>query len=233
MKDLIIVTGGHGRFAKILKKKNKILNLKFLSKNKLNILSPKSISRCFLKYKPKIILHTAGLSRPMIEHEKNISKSIDLNIVGTANLVKACTKFNVKIVYFSTIYVYDCIKGNFKETDPVKPLNNYGFSKLGGECSVIMYKNSLILRIQMTKKPFIYGKAYVNLISNYIYHEELVEILPKIINQYGILNIGGKKQSVFEFAKKSKKVLKRIRINKKSKIPLNQTMNLKKLKKLI
>ena len=36
-------------------------------------------------------------------------------------------------------------KGNYSEEDPVKPWNNYGWSKLGGECAVQMYKNSLIL----------------------------------------------------------------------------------------
>ena len=34
MKKIIIVSGGEGRFAKILKKKNKDLNLIFLSKKK-------------------------------------------------------------------------------------------------------------------------------------------------------------------------------------------------------
>ena len=59
--------------------------------------------------------------------------------------------------YFSTGYVYQGIKGNYSETDPVKPFNNYGLSKLAGECAVSMYKNSLILRICMTEKPFIHN----------------------------------------------------------------------------
>ena len=46
MKDLIIVTGANGRFAKVLKKKNTKLNLVFLNKNELNILDTKSIKRC-------------------------------------------------------------------------------------------------------------------------------------------------------------------------------------------
>ena len=94
-------------------------------------------------------------------HEKNIKKSINLNIIGTANLVKICELFKVKIIYFSTGYVYEGIKGNYKETDPVKPFNNYGLSKLGGECSVSMYHNHLILRVTMTEKPFAYEKAYL------------------------------------------------------------------------
>ena len=68
MKKLIIVTGGDGRFANVLKKKNKKLNLNFLSKKELNILDKKSIKKAILKYKPKSILHCAALSRPMSLH---------------------------------------------------------------------------------------------------------------------------------------------------------------------
>ena len=78
-------------------------------------------------------------------HEKNISKSINLNIIGTCKLVNIASKFKIKIIYLSTSYVYPGNKGNYKEDDPLKPWNNYSWSKLGGECAVQMYKNSLIL----------------------------------------------------------------------------------------
>ena len=233
MKKKILVTGGDGRFAKVLRQNNKKLNLFFASKNQCNILNLNSIIKIVKKIKPKILIHCAGLSRPMKIHEKNISKSIDLNIIGTANITKICKKYNIKLIYFSTGYVYEGKKGNYSENDPVKPFNNYGLSKLGGECAVAMYKNSLILRITMTEKPFFYKKAYSNLKSNFMFHEELVEILPKIINQKGILNIGGKSQSVYSFAKKNNPKVKKINAKKNQFLPLNQTMNLAKLRKII
>ena len=228
----ILVTGGEGRFAKILKKKNRKLNLVYKTKKELNILNINSINRSIKKEKPEIILHTAGLSRPMNIHESDISKSIDLNIIGTSNIVKACKKNKIKLIYFSTGYVYEGKKGNYKESDPVKPFNNYGLSKLGGECAVKMYSNSLILRITMTEKPFAYKKAYTNLKTNFIFHEELVKILPKVVNKKGILNIGGKAQSVFKFAKETNPLVKGIRATKSSKLPLSQTMNITLLKKI-
>ena len=59
-------------------------------------------------------------------------------------------------------------KGNYNEEDALKPWNNYSWSKLGGECAVQMYKNSLILRITMTEKPFAYKRAYTNLKTNFL-----------------------------------------------------------------
>ena len=233
MKNTILVTGGDGRFAKVLRKKNNLLNLYFATKKECNILNLQSLEKIIKKIKPKMIIHCAGLSRPMNIHETNIIKSIDLNIIGTANLVKVCKKFNIKLIYFSTGYVYEGTKGNYSEKDPVKPFNNYGLSKLGGECAVQMYKNSLILRITMTEKPFKFKKAYSNLISNFMYHEILVDILPKIINRKGIINVGGKSQSVYLFAKKHNKNIRPIKLISKKKLPLNQTMNLAKLNKIL
>tara|TARA_B100001057_G_C22820278_1_gene939109 strand:+ start:1378 stop:2082 length:705 start_codon:yes stop_codon:yes gene_type:complete len=233
MNSKILVTGEDGRFAKVLKKKNQKLNLIFKSKKELDILKLSSIEKCINKHKPKYILHTAGLSRPMNIHEKNIGKSIDLNIIGTCNVVKVCKKHKIKLIYFSTGYVYAGIKGKYREVDPVKPFNNYGLSKLGGECAVQMYDNSLILRITMTEKPFVHKFAYSNLITNFMYHEDFVKILPKLINKKGIINVGGKSQSVYSFAKSKKLNVKKKLAKKSFKLPLKQDMNLKLLKSIL
>ena len=232
-KDRILVTGGDGRFAQNLKKNNKKLNLFFVSKKECNILSPSSIIKIIKKIKPNIILHCAGLSRPMDIHEKDITKSINLNIIGTSNITNACSVNNIKLIYFSTGYVYEGTKGNYSEKDPVKPFNNYGLSKLGGECAVQMYSNSLILRITMTEKLFLYDRAYGNLKTNFMYHEDLVKLLPKLINKYGIINVGHKSQSVYNFIKKNNPNIKKSVAKNKATFPLNQTMNLSKLKKII
>jgi dTDP-4-dehydrorhamnose reductase len=233
MKPKILVTGGNGRFAKVLKIKNSKLNLIFKSRKELDILKYNTLEKKIKRIKPKIILHTAGLSRPMDVHDKNISKSIDLNIVGTCNVVKVCKKYNIKLIYFSTGYVYEGKKGNYSEHDPVKPFNNYGLSKLAGECAVQMYKNSLILRLTMTEKPFAYKKAYSNLKTNFMFHEDLVNYLPKLMYKKGIINVGGKSQSVFKFAKKYNSKVKAIRAKKSSRLPSHQTMNLSILRNII
>jgi dTDP-4-dehydrorhamnose reductase len=168
-------------------------------------------------------------------HEKNIIKSIDLNIIGTANLVKICSLLNIKLVYFSTHYVYPCDKGNYSEKSPLLPINNYAWSKLGGEAAVQMYKNSLILRVCMTEKPFVHKSAFANVKSNFIFHQDVAKILPKLIKQKGIINVGGKKQTIYNFAKNNNYNVKKIFLKNKSKIkfPKNPSINIKKLLKLI
>ena len=124
--------------------------------------------------------------------------------------------------------------GNYKETDAVYPCNNYAWSKLGGESAVHMYKNSLILRVSMTEKPFVHKSAYANMITNFIFHEEVIPILKKVMHKKGIINIGGPTKTVYSFAKKYNPKIKKIFIGKKNNLmPKNSSMNLSKMRKLI
>ncbi len=231
MLKKIVITGGHGRFAQILKRDNKKLNILYPNKKELNILDANSIKRYLKKNKPQYLIHAAALSRPMNIHDKQISKSIDLNIIGTSNIVKICSDFKIKLIYFSTGYVYEGRVGNYKETDPVLPVNNYAWSKLGGECAVAMYKHSLILRITMCEKPFVHEYAFHDINANFIFHEEVVKIIPKILDKTGVLNIGGKIQSIYSFAKKTNKNVKKK--SGKKLFPKNVSMNVGKLNKIM
>ena len=231
----ILFTGGSGRFAKIFKliKNNYLID--YPSKKQFNIENFNLIKKYILKNKPNYLIHCAGLSRPMNIHEKNISNSISTNIIGTSNVVKICSQFNIKLIYFSTNYVYPGTKGNYSEFDPVLPINNYAISKLGGECAVQMYKNSLILRICMTEKPFVHKKAFDDVEMNFMYHEDLAKNLLKLINKKGIINIGGPRQIVYNFAKKTNIKVKPISAKRilGKKFPLKQSMNINKYLNII
>ena len=227
----ILVTGGNGRFASELKKIKTTYSFIYRNKKQLNILSASSIKNNIKKFKPDSILHLAGLSRPMSIHSEEINKSIDLNIIGTCNLVKACNEYDIKLIFFSTSYIYPGKKGSYNEKDPVLPWNNYGWSKLGAESAVQMYKNSLIIRACMTEKPFVHKFAFSNVNSNFIFHDEIAKIFLKTLNKKGVINIGGKTQTIYKFAKKyNNKVKKKI---SKDNFPKKMDMSLKKLKNIL
>ena len=231
MLKKIIVTGGDGRFAQELKKTKSRYKFIFRSKKQFNVLSIKSIKNNLKNFKPDCVLHLAGLSRPMSIHDKDINKSIDLNIIGTSNLVKACNENQIKIIFFSTSYLYPGKKGNYSETDPLLPWNNYGWSKMGAESAVQMYKNSLIIRACMTEKPFLHKSAFSNVKSNFIFHDNFAKIFLKTLNKRGVINIGGKSQTIFQFAKKFNSNVKKIKSN--GEFPLKMDMSLKKINKIL
>ena len=234
-KDKIIFTGGSGRFGKIFKSTYSLKNVFYPTKKDLDINNYISVKKFLKKIKPKIVIHAAGISRPMIIHDNNPKKSIRTNIIGTSNLTIACIEMNIKLIYFSTNYVYPLNNKSNKENDPVLPINNYAFSKMGGECAVQMYKNSLILRIIMSERPFVHKSAFTDIKTNFMYHDEVVKLIPKIINSKGILNIGGKIQSIYDFAKLSKNNVQKAKAKKilGKKYFKNQVINIDKLKLII
>ena len=82
----------------------------------------------------------------------------------------------------------------------------------------------------MTEKPFVHKQAFDNVKSNFIFHEDIAKILSKLINKKGIINVGGKSQTIYNFAKNYKKDIKRVK--SKGELPLNMD-ELSKLRKLI
>jgi dTDP-4-dehydrorhamnose reductase len=235
MKKKIIMTGGSGRFAEVFKKLKNNYKIYYPDKNILNIKKINSIKKYIQKVKPNYLIHCAALSRPMNLHDKNIDESITTNIIGTSNIVKVCNKEKIKLIYFSTNYVYPGTKGNYREDDPVLPINKYALSKFGGECAVQMYHNSLILRICMTEKPFIHKKAFNDVETNFTYHQDVAKNLLKLIDHNGIINVGGPKKIIYNFARETKKDVipessKKI-IGKQ--FPKKQTMNISKFLKII
>ena len=231
----IVMTGGSGRFVQIFKKIKNKEKIFYPSKKILNLKDLSSIKKYIKKIKPDYLIHCAALSRPMDIHEKNIEESISRNIIGTCNIVKVCSQEKIKLIYFSTNYVYQGTKGNYSESDPVLPINNYALSKLGGECAVQMYKNSLILRICMAEKPFIHKQAFKDVVTNFMYHEDFAKNLLKLIDKKGIINVGGPKQIVYNFAKKTNKKVKPVLAKQMlgKKFPLLQSMNINKYLKII
>ena len=113
------------------------------------------------------------------------------------------------------------------------PINNYAWSKLGGEASVHLYKNSLILRLCMTDYPFVHKKAIKGAKSSFIFNKSVSRLIPHLLDEKGIINIGGKKRDIFDFAKKfSRKKIESISIKEIKDFPINSSLNINKLNKI-
>ena len=84
MKKKILVTGGDGRFSKILKQKNKSLKLFFASKRQCNILNIKSIEKILLD-KPLRHFMTDNKNKIYEDIDGNIYVSSDFNGVYRIN----------------------------------------------------------------------------------------------------------------------------------------------------
>lgn len=209
MTKKIVISGGNGRLSREIGKASHDANnppfIFDLVREYMDITSYDSVMHAVSCIEPDYFIHAAALTKPLSAHNTDIAKSIDANIIGTANVVKACWEKNIKLIYISTDYVYPKESIDVDEQHPVKPFTNYGWSKLGGECAVAMYPNSLILRGAFFETPFPYSHGYTNIFKNQLYQNESAKIILQLLDETGVINIGSTKvRSLFDFAKDTK-----------------------------
>lgn len=185
----------------------------------------------------ELIIHAAAFTSPPFI-DKNPLKALETNIIGTSNVVKLCIEFDIRLIYISTDYVFKGDKGDYKESDPVYPVNKYAWSKLGGECAVRMYDKALIVRTSFGPNIFPYEKAFIDQWTS----RESVAVIANMINKLidkditGIIHVGGERKTVFEYAKKlnptreiGKLSIKDVSFN----VPVDTSLNCDKYSELI
>lgn len=185
--------------------------------------------------KPDTFLHLAAFTDNR-KLEKDPKRAILDNIIGTANVTISCMgSNNVRLVYVSTDYVYSGKKGLYAEEDEILPVNKYAWSKLGGECAVRQYENSLIIRTSFGPSSFPYNKAFVDMWTS----KDTVDVIAPMILKAskssitGILNIGTVRKNMFEYASKlDKNVKKAIRNEFTNSTPFDTSLDLSKYKSL-
>jgi len=185
------------------------------------------------------LFHAAAFTSPP-RVDESPSQAIDVNIIGTANIVKLCVKYGLKLIYISTDYVFNGDRGNYKEDDPVYPVNKYALSKLGGECAVRLYDNSLIVRTTFGPNAFPYDKAFIDQWTSRESVEKIAyritSFLEKNIDANGIIHIGGKRKTVYEYAcrlDKNKSIGKLSTKDIAFDVPVDTSLNCEKYNKLI
>ena len=235
MYKRLLISGGSGKFASEIIKQNTQYEIYAPTKQVMDVTSLDNVNEVVSNFKPDIFLHPAALTRPMIKHIQNPDQSININIIGTSNVCLACMKSNVKLVYMSTDYVYPGTEGNYKEEDALLPVNYYAWTKLGGECAVQLYENSLILRTCMTERPFVHEKALVDSQKSLMYIDEAANICLQVLDEQGIINLGGEPTNSYDFIKNERPEVKKI--YRKDILDVNMaidsSMNLNKLQGIL
>ena len=227
----ILITGGNGGLAQELSKQAIGYNVIAPSKSLLNIIKPHTIKQIFIDNDIDYVIHAAALTKPMSIHDDDIVKSINVNIIGTANVVKVCKEYGIKLIHISTDYVYPSGSTNVSEDKPLLPFNNYGWSKLGAESAVQMYDNSLILRLSFIPKPFPFESGVMNILRNVDYIDDTAKNILSVLDEFGVLNIGRDKIcTMYDLALETNPQVKPITIDGTLAVEKSITLNVNKFK---
>ncbi len=196
----ILITGSAGKLGNGLAN---IMDNIFLGTRENFDFTNLEMMHSFLNQHPtiKTIIHCGALVSPPKVNEQ-VDMAIKTNIIGTALLSSICFQKGIRLVYISTDYVFSGNKGNYTETDELLPQNKYAWSKLGGEASVQMLDNFVIIRMSFGPDIFPYKAAFID---QYTSRERLSTIVEKIkniaISEFkGIIHIGEDRKTVYDYA---------------------------------
>ena len=131
----ILLTGAKGMLGTDVAKRLKNLDIEYIGidREEVDITDKSAVYDFISEFKPNAIIHCAAYAA-VDKAETERDAALNINAVGTDNLVKATASVNAKFLYISTDYVFDGQAAAPYETDAkCSPVNWYGQTKLKGE----------------------------------------------------------------------------------------------------
>tara|TARA_R110001632_G_scaffold63318_3_gene151525 strand:+ start:69249 stop:70148 length:900 start_codon:yes stop_codon:yes gene_type:complete len=102
------------------------------SYHSIDMTKQKQLRECLLSIKPDVILNTAAMTNvDACEDQKDECQQ--LNVEAVKYLTQITSELNSQLIHISTDFIFDGLKGFYKETDKAHPLSFYGESKLKSE----------------------------------------------------------------------------------------------------
>ena len=110
-----------------------------------------------------VIIHLAA-ALGVIETEKNPVRTLDVNSIGTKNVLEACRTNNIKkIIFSSSSEIYGEPEHiPIKETDRITPITTYGISKLMAEEYIKSYSKAHGISYTIFRLFNVYGEEQAN-----------------------------------------------------------------------
>lgn len=122
----------------------------------MDIVNEDEIKKIFDHFGPTHVIHTAAITN--VDYcELNPEECFEVNSEATKLLFAASQRIKAHFQLLSTDFVFDGMKGHYKESDSVGPLSVYAKSKVEAEDSLIKsdYHNWSIVRTII-----VYGKGH-------------------------------------------------------------------------
>ncbi|MEQ8153259.1 MAG: dTDP-4-dehydrorhamnose reductase, partial [Smithellaceae bacterium] len=161
-----------------LRRKHEVIGL---DKEEIDITSLPACEEAVQENEPDIVINAAAYTN--VDGCENAQREcLGVNAEAVMNIAVACRKKNIRIVQFSTDYVFDGSSSEpYKEDDPCNPLNVYGTSKLAGENYLRQLSDNYIL----IRTAWLYGKNGKNFVRTILEKAATTDKLEVVDDQIG------------------------------------------------
>jgi dTDP-4-dehydrorhamnose reductase len=133
-----------------------------ISHREVDITDEDAVMKIVMQQSPEIVINAAAYT-DVDSCEENKKHAFSVNGNGPGNIAAACNETYATLIHYSTDYIFDGTKSEYRENDKPGPINVYGESKLMGEINIA--KNLDDFRIIRTSWLFgDHGKNFVDTI---------------------------------------------------------------------
>jgi dTDP-4-dehydrorhamnose reductase len=118
-----------------------------VTREEVSVTDQKSLDDVLSSRRPEVVFNCAAYNAvDRAETERDLAYAI--NSEGPANVAMSCARHGIRLVHFSTNFVFDgALERPYVETDAPAPLSVYGSSKLEGERRVLdLLPEALVIR---------------------------------------------------------------------------------------
>ena len=121
----------------------------------IDITNEENLKKSIKEIQPDFIINTAAMTQ--VDDCENNKQACDiLNVDVVKWLSEIAEEINAHLIHISTDFIFDGVKGNYKETDTPNPISYYGLSKLKSE-KVLTSSN---INFTILRTILVYGKVF-------------------------------------------------------------------------
>jgi len=112
----------------------------------LDIRDAEAVRRAVTDARPDVVVCAAA--EPHVDRcEREPAETRAINVAGLRHVATATAAAGATLVYFSSDYVFDGRRGDYREDSPVSPINEYGRQKVEAEAIARTVPRWIVLRV--------------------------------------------------------------------------------------
>jgi dTDP-4-dehydrorhamnose reductase len=152
-----------------------------MDKEEIDIVSTDECVQAIKETAPSVVINAAAYTN-VDGCETAKEECFAVNAEAVKNIAQACRNKNIRIIHFSTDYVFDGAGTQpYKEDDKCNPINVYGESKLAGE----RYLQSLADDYLLIRTSWLYGAKGKNFVQTILEKAKTTPMLSVVDDQVG------------------------------------------------
>ena len=146
----------------------------------VDITDENAIMTLMKRERPAIVINAAAYT-DVDGCEDNREYAFSVNGIGPGYIAKACREIDAMLVHFSTDYIFDGTKTEYREEEHPNPINIYGESKLLGEVSI----TENLENYRIIRTSWMYGNHGKNFVDTILVLSQQMPVVPVVNDQVG------------------------------------------------